>query len=320
MSKLLEIKNLKKNFVISRDFWGKANAYLQAVRSIDLELFRKETLAIVGESGSGKSTLARLILRLIDPDCGKIIFDGKDIVNIKKAELRILRQEFQMIFQNPLSSLDPKYTAYQSIAEPFIIHKQEDKLKEKVLDLIDLVDLPRSILDKYPHQCSGGQNQRINIARALALKPKLIVADEAVSALDKDTQKTILDLLNKLKHEYSISLLFITHDMDVVEKIADRVAVMYLGKIVEIGPKEKILTQAVHPYTKALLSAIPIKDPAQRNRDRILLEGELPKPSQIPSGCGFNTRCPFVIDRCKFTDPLLEGEEHKIACLRKEEL
>lgn len=317
---LLEIKNLKKKFPIKRNIWGKSILDLQAVSNINLKIYKGECLTLVGESGCGKSTLAKLVVRLLDPDSGEISFLGEDFLNLKQQSLRERRCDIQMIFQNPFNSLDPRLKIFSSIAEPLEIHKRKN-IKERVYELLKLVDLDESIAEKYPHQCSGGQNQRVAIARALALEPKLIVADEAVSALDVTVQKKILELLKKLQRDLEISYLFITHDLSVVRQISDRVAVMYLGEIVEISSKESIFNSeenSKHPYTNALLSAAPIADPKKRDRKKILLSGEIPKATEIPSGCPFHTRCPVAEEKCKSFKPSLEKRENGglVACIK----
>ncbi|MDA0772312.1 MAG: ATP-binding cassette domain-containing protein [Cyanobacteria bacterium] len=316
---LLEVKNLSKAFPVKKDIWGRTTLTLKAVNNISLELHPGECLTIVGESGCGKSTMARLILKLIEADQGEVIFEGEDILKLKPAELRAKRQDMQMVFQNPFSSLDPRYKIADTIAEPLKIHRKmsDVEIKQRVLELIDLVELDETILTKYPHQCSGGQNQRVSIARALALNPKFIIADEAVSALDVSIQWKVLELFKKLQKELGISFLFIAHNLGVVKYIADRVAVMYLGEIVELASKEDLFNKPLHPYTKALLNAAPIADPKQRDRERILLEGDIPKPTDIPSGCAFHTRCPVAEARCSEIKPALEshGQGHQVSCL-----
>lgn len=316
---LIQVKNLSKEFPVAKDLWGKTTKSLKAVNNISLDIFPGECLTIVGESGCGKSTMARLILRLIKADQGEVIFASKDLLRLGVNELRHQRQDLQMVFQNPFSSLDPRYKIRETIAEPLTIHKKmsKEEVKARVLELISLVELDTSILDKYPHQCSGGQNQRVSIARALALNPKFIIADEAVSALDVSTQWKILELFKKLQRELDISFLFIAHNLGVVKYIADRVAVMYLGEIIELATKEDLFNNPLHPYTKALLNAAPIADPRQRDRKRILLHGDIPKPTDIPSGCPFHTRCPVAEARCSETKPFLEshGEKHFASCL-----
>lgn len=316
---LLEVKNLSKAFPVKKDIWGRTTLSLKAVNNISLEIHAGECLTIVGESGCGKSTMARLILKLIEADQGEVIFEGEDILKLKANQLRAKRQDMQMVFQNPFSSLDPRYKIAETIAEPLKIHRKmsDNEIKQRVLELIDLVELDETILTKYPHQCSGGQNQRVSIARALALNPKFIIADEAVSALDVSIQWKVLELFKKLQKELGISFLFIAHNLGVVKYIADRVAVMYLGEIVELASKEDLFNKPLHPYTKALLNAAPIPDPKQRDRERILLHGDIPKPTNIPSGCPFHTRCPVAEARCSEIKPALEshGQGHLASCL-----
>ncbi len=320
---LLKVENLSKEFVVEKNFFGKSTKTLKAVSDLSFELYQGECLALVGESGCGKSTSARLILNLIRANSGKVFFEGKNIFDLNKNEMRELRQEMQMVFQNPYSSLDPRYKIFDSIAEPLLVHKKNEldaaAIKARVKELIGLVELDESILEKYPHQCSGGQNQRVSIARALALEPKFIIADEAVSALDVAVQWKILELIKKLQREMGISFLFIAHDLAVVKYIADRVAVMYLGQIAEIASKEEIFANPRHPYTKALLASAPVADPRQRDREKIFLEGEIPKPTEIPSGCSFHTRCPIAEPRCSQESPELKssrgGKQHLVSCL-----
>ena len=303
---LLEVKNLSKSFPISKDgAWGLGTKeLLQVVRAVDLSIDKGEILVLVGESGCGKSTLARLITRLTEPDSGEINFEGEDFLHLQGFKLLDRRKSLQMIFQNPFSSLDPRFKIYDSIAEPLRINKEKN-VKERVFELMQLVELDAELASKYPHQCSGGQNQRVCIARAIACNPKLIIADEAVSALDVSIQWTILNLMLKLKRELGISFLFITHDLAVAKFIADRVAVMYLGKIVEIALKDDLFKNPLHPYTKALLSSAPVPDPTKRDRERTFLYGEIPSASKIPSGCAFRTRCPECFEACELNTPLL---------------
>lgn len=319
---LIQIKQLSKEFTVQKNFWGKSLKTLKAVTNISLDIYPGECLTIVGESGCGKSTLARLILKLIEADQGEVIFEGEDILKLEGKLLRAKRRELQMVFQNPFSSLDPRYKIFDSIAEPLRIHKQgsEARIKERVFELIKLVELDEDIAYKYPHQCSGGQNQRACIARAIALNPKFIIADEAVSALDVSIQWKVLRLLKKLQQELGISFLFIAHNLGVVKYIADRVAVMYLGEIVEIASKEELFTNPLHPYTKALLNSAPIADPTKRNRVKTYLHGEIPKPTEIPSGCPFHTRCPISQTECSQIKPLLETKNlsdvnHLVSCI-----
>ncbi len=328
---LIQVKNLSKSFPVSKDIWGRTTKSLQAVNNISLEIKQGECLTLVGESGCGKSTLARLILKLTEADGGSVIYGGADLLSISDDSLRKLRPELQMVFQNPYSSLDPRYRAYDSIAEPLHVHwnyyrrhckepqvtkQRNDAIKQRVLELLKLVELDESILTKYPHECSGGQNQRVCIARALALNPKLVVADEAVSALDVSTQWKILELIKRLQQELGVSFLFIAHNLGVVKYVADRVAVMYLGEIVELANAEEIFKNPLHPYTKALINAAPVPDPRARDRERIYLGGEIPKATEIPSGCPFHTRCPVAISDCTRVKPtLLEVQGHQVSCL-----
>lgn len=325
---LLELKNLNKSFNLgSKFFFKKSDNLLHVVRDISLNIEEGECFVLVGESGCGKSTLAKLVCRILEPDSGEVLFNNENFLELKANEFRKKRKAIQMVFQNPFSSLDPRFKIFDSIAEALRVNKGEDgfprteaEIKEKVYELMGLVDLDENIAKKYPHQCSGGQNQRVCIARAIACKPKLIIADEAVSALDVSVQWTVLRLMKKLKDELGISFLFITHDLAVVKYIADRVGVMYLGEIVELSSKENLFSNPSHPYTKALLNAAPIPDPKQRERERIFLEGEIPKANKIPSGCTFHTRCPQVFEDCKIIkpDPINIGEhneEHCVSCL-----
>jgi oligopeptide/dipeptide ABC transporter ATP-binding protein len=305
---LLEIKNLTKTFPIEKNFFGIAKKNLRAVNDFSLDIKTGECVCIVGESGCGKSTAARLILNLIKPDSGEVIFQSKNILKLPSNELRKMRKDMQMVFQNPFSSLDPRFKIFDSIAEPLRVHKvmNEEAINKRVFELLELVELDDSFADKYPHQCSGGQNQRISIARAIALNPKFIIADEAVSALDVQVQWKILNLIDKIKHELGISFLFIAHNLAVVKHIADRVAVMYLGEIVELGSKEEVFNNPQHPYTRALISSAPIPNPHERDRKKVYLKGEIPKATDIPSGCPFHTRCPIAEAKCSEIKPKLE--------------
>ena len=324
---LLELKNLNKSFKISaKNLLGSEKNALHVVREISLDIEKGEFLVLVGESGCGKSTLAKLICRIIDADSGEINYQGKNFLKLKKEEFRTERKSIQMIFQNPNSSLDPRFKIFDSIAEPLRVNMgekdfpaNEKEVKEEVYELMSMVDLDEALAEKYPHECSGGQNQRICIARAIACKPKVIIADEAVSALDVSVQWTVLKLMKDLKEKLDISFLFITHDLAVAKYVADRVAVMYLGQIVELAKNEDLFSNPQHPYTKALLNAAPIPDPQLRNRERIFLEGEIPKANAIPSGCAFHTRCYKAFDDCNSITPELkainEGSKHKCSCL-----
>ena len=317
MNPLLELKNIKTHFPVSKGIFSKVVNHVKAVDGIDLKIYPGETLGVVGESGCGKSTLGKTLLRLVDPTEGQIMFDGKDITKLTRSHLRPFRRDFQMIFQDPYSSLSPRIKVGEIIEEPMIIHKLYDARirKEKVKDLLEIVGLSEYHYDRYPHEFSGGQRQRIGIARALAIQPKLIVADEAVSALDVSIQSQILNLLGDLQKEFNLTYLFISHDLSVVEHISDRVAVMYLGKIIEITDTDTLFKNPKHPYTKSLLSAIPIPDPLAK-RDRIILRGDLPSPSDPPSGCTFHTRCPMKFEGCDMTIPSLQevDKDHFVSC------
>ncbi|MCH2228298.1 MAG: ATP-binding cassette domain-containing protein [Candidatus Caenarcaniphilales bacterium] len=322
---LLELKNLNKKFDISANsFFAKEEDKLHVVNDLSLSLEEAECLVLVGESGCGKSTLAKLVTRILDCDSGEIQFLGEDFLALKSSKLREKRKAMQMIFQNPFSSLDPRFKIFDSIAEPLRINKAQEgfpkneaEIKDKVYELMSLVELDPVLATKFPHQCSGGQNQRVCIARAIASKPKLIIADEAVSALDVSVQWVVLKLMKKLKEELGISFLFITHDLAVVKFIADRVAVMYLGEIVEMASKDDLFKNPKHPYTRALLNAAPIPDPKIRDRERFFLEGEIPKANKIPAGCAFHTRCPERFEACSQEKPILKdlGDEAKVHCV-----
>ncbi len=321
---LLQIKNISKSFILEKSFFGKSLKTLRAVNDISLDIFPGECLTIVGESGCGKSTLAKLILRLVEADQGEVIFEGKNFFDLYGEELTKKRRDLQMVFQNPFNSLDPRYKIFDAIAEPLEVHeagKSKAEIEERVFELLDLVELNKDIAYKYPHECSGGQNQRACIARALALNPKFLIADEAVSALDVSTQWKILQLLKKLQSELGISMLFIAHNLGVVKYIADRVAVMYLGEVVELTTRDEIFKNPLHPYTKALFNSAPVADPRERNREKFHLKGEIPKPTQIPSGCPFHTRCPIAEAKCSEIKPELAQKksagsvDHVASCL-----
>ncbi len=314
---ILDVQNLKKYFPIRGGVFQHTVGYVKAVDGISFQLKRGETLGIVGESGCGKSTAGRTILRLHEITGGKVFFNGKDIAKLSKKELRKKRLEMQMVFQDPYSSLNPRMTVGQIIGEALIDHKLMDKnqAKEKVEEIMEVCGLPSYYINRYPHEFSGGQRQRIGIARALVLDPQFVICDEPVSALDVSIQSQIINLLGDLQKERNFSYIFISHDLSVVEYISNRVAVMYLGNIVELADKNEIFDNPLHPYTKALMSAIPVPDPT-RKRERIILSGDLPSPSNPPSGCKFRTRCPMACDKCAKEAPEYRdiGGGHFVAC------
>lgn len=316
MSTLLSVRDLKQHFRMGGGFLRKRYT-VYAVDGISFELKQGETLGLVGESGCGKSTLGRSLLKLFEPTAGQISFEGRDITHLSPREMRSLRQEMQIVFQDPAESLNGRHTVGQILEEPFIIHGKgsTEQRRQWVGELLDKVGLPRTALDRYPHEFSGGQRQRIGIARAIALKPKLLVCDEAVSALDVSVQSQILNLLLSLQREMNLAILFIAHDLSVVKHISDRIAVMYLGRIVELAEAQQLYHNPRHPYTQALISAIPVPDPRRRHQ-RIPLGGDVPSPITPPSGCHFHQRCPYATDLCHNRSPLLEscGPAHQVAC------
>ena len=313
---LLQITGLVKWFPIKKWFFEKKE-YVKAVDDVGFEVYEGETFGIAGESGCGKSTLLRTVLRLIEPSKGTIVYDGTDITHMGKKQLRQFRRHMQIVFQDPYSALDGRMKVGKIIEEPMIISKlYPDKATRMahVVELMQQVGLDPSYIDRYPHEFSGGQRQRIVIARALATKPQLLVCDEAVSALDVSVRAQVLNLLADLQEELKLTYLFISHDLSVIEHICDRVAIMYLGKIVEIGTKKDIFNNPQHPYTKALLSAIPKVGKRDRS-DRIILEGDIPSPVNPPAGCRFHTRCPYATEQCKTAPSVVDlGNGHKVAC------
>jgi oligopeptide transport system ATP-binding protein len=314
---LLRVERLVKHFTVRRGLFGRASGTVRAVDDISFDVFPGETLAIVGESGCGKSTAGRLILRLIEPTSGAVTFDGHDVLGLDERGVRSLRREMQIIFQDPYASLNPRMTVGQMLAEPLALHglASGQKAKDRVAELLQLVGLASYHAQRYPHEFSGGQRQRIGIARALAVEPRLIVADEPVSALDVSVQAQVINLLQDLQRRFKLSYIFIAHDLAVVKHIATRVAVMYLGKIVELADKTALFEQPRHPYTQALLSAIPVPDASVR-RQRVILQGDVPSPLNPPSGCRFHTRCPYAQARCREEEPVLTAERdgHAAAC------
>lgn len=316
MGPLLEVKKLSKYFPVRGGFFGGIKAHIQAVHEVSLQVNRGEIVGLVGESGCGKSTLGRTILKLIEPDAGQILFDGINITQMTQPEMRPLRKEMQIIFQDPYASLNPRMTIGAAIAEPIKIHKTVPAKQrlERVTRLLEMVGLSMRDYHKYPHEFSGGQRQRIGIARALALDPKLVIADEPVSALDVSIQAQIINLLADLQKQLGLSMVFIAHDLKVVEHISNRIVVMYLGRVMEVI-ESKQLDQARHPYTKSLLSAVPIPDPKAK-KERVILKGDVPSPMHPPTGCVFHTRCPIAEARCQTERPALRtlGSHHLAAC------
>ena len=317
---LLEIRNLQKYFPIRGGILSRVVANVKAVEDVSFTIKPGEVVGLVGESGSGKTTAGRSILRLIEPTDGEVIFNGTDVTKLSKSQMREFRKEMQIIFQDPFASLNPRMTVGDIIGEALTIHnlaKGKEKT-ERVSDLLERVGLSPSHMRRYPHEFSGGQRQRIGIARALAVDPEFIVADEPVSALDVSIQAQVVNLLQDLKEELGLTLLFIAHDLAVVEYISDKVIVMYLGRVMEIAPSKELYANPLHPYTEALLSAVPIPDPTV-HRERVILQGDIPSPIDPPSGCVFRTRCPIAIDDCKHVIPPLEEVTpgHFKACIRR---
>ena len=316
---LLKVVNLEKKFPIQRGLFKRTVGHIHAVDGISFEIGQGETLGLVGESGCGKSTTARLILRLLDPTNGEIYFNGKEIHTLSREEIRKERKDMQIVFQDPYASLNPRMTVRQIVAEPLIVHGlAKDDSDPAVDEMIELCGLSREFGNRYPHEFSGGQRQRVGIARALVTRPKLVVLDEPVSALDVSVQAQILNLLDDLREKFGFSYLFVAHDLSVVSHISARVAVMYLGKIVEIGTRQEIFENPQHPYTKALISAVPLANPKQeriRKASRIVLTGDVPSPANPPSGCRFRTRCWKAQEVCATSEPqLLTIGKSQVAC------
>jgi oligopeptide/dipeptide ABC transporter ATP-binding protein len=313
---LVNVRHLVKHFPVEG-----SDDVVRAVDDVSFEILRGETLGLVGESGCGKSTVGRCLLRLIEPTAGEIDFDGRNVRTLSRGDLRELRREMQIVFQDPYASLNPRMRVGDIVGEPLVIHNigTKNDRYERVGELLRRVGLDPDYRKRYPHEFSGGQRQRIGVARTLALNPKLIVADEPVSALDVSVQAQVVNLLQELQQEFGLTYLFISHGLAVVEHISTRVAVMYLGRIVEIAPAAELYVRPLHPYTQALLSAIPVPDP-KRKRERIVLQGDVPTPINPPSGCRFRTRCPIAIDECARIDPELRelAPGHRVACIRVE--
>jgi oligopeptide/dipeptide ABC transporter ATP-binding protein len=315
---LLEVNNLKKYFPVKAGIFKRTVAHVKAVDDISFAIKEGETLGLVGESGCGKSTTGRTILRLLEATAGEVLFEGKDVMNLNKTQLREIRRDMQIIFQDPYASLNPRMTVADIVGEPLDIHKLAANKKERnkrVKEILENVGLGEEYMNRYPHEFSGGQRQRIGVARALAVDPKLIIADEPVSALDVSVQAQVVNLMQDLQKEFGLTYLFIAHDLSVIKHISDRVAVMYLGKIVELADKKELFKNPIHPYTQSLLSAIPEADP-KKKKDRIILEGDVPSPVDPPSGCRFHPRCPKAFEKCPVMEPEFKeyGDGHFAAC------
>ena len=325
-SPILQLNDVQTHFPVESGFlFRHQTGTVKAVDGITLSVQRGEVLGLVGESGCGKSTLARTIMQLVPTTAGTVLLEGRNLTAASAAELLVARRDLQMIFQDPFASLNPRLTVYATLAEPLLVHRvvPPEQVRARVVALAEKVGLSSQVLEKYPHEFSGGQRQRIAIARALALEPKVIIADEPVSALDVSIQAQILNLLAQLCREMNLTLIFIAHDLSVVKHISDRIAVMYLGKIVELGPATDVIERPRHPYTQALVSAIPQLDPdLQRSKPRLVLAGDPPSPLQPPTGCAFHPRCPHVQAECRTTHPLLQvaGPQRNVACLRLNEI
>jgi oligopeptide transport system ATP-binding protein len=314
---LLKVENLKKHFPITGGILGRPVSSVKAVDGVSFTVNKGETLGIVGESGCGKSTTGRMLMRLIDPSEGRVTFEDRELTSLSNSEMRKIRREIQMVFQDPYASLNPRHTVEKILEEPLKVHGMGSakERKKRVHELLNIVGLSSYHAKRYPHQFSGGQRQRIGIARALMTKPKLIIADEPVSALDVSIQSQVLNLIQDLQKEFELTYIFIAHDLGVVRHISDRVGVMYLGKMVELSDSEKLYDKPLHPYTQALLSAVPIPDPDFK-RETILLQGDIPSPSNPPSGCTFHTRCPHASEVCKQKVPEFKEHQpgHYVAC------
>lgn len=314
---LLKVDNLKKHFPIKKGLLSREIGQVKAVDGVSFEVFEGETLGIVGESGCGKSTTGRMLMRLIEPTEGSVIFNGQDVTALSAKQLREARRDMQMVFQDPYASLNPRHTVAQILEEPLIVHNigTKQERKQKVMQLLKTVGLSEYHANRYPHQFSGGQRQRIGIARALMTNPKLIIADEPVSALDVSIQAQVLNLMQQLQQDLKLTYIFIAHDLGVVRHISDRVGVMYLGKVVELATSESLYEEPRHPYTQALLAAVPVPDP-DFVKETTMLQGDIPSPSNPPSGCTFHTRCPFAKEVCKQQVPALQqvSEGHAVAC------
>lgn len=318
---LIDVRDLKMHFPLTRGIvLQRVVGYVRAVDGITFSIERGQTLGLVGESGSGKTTIGRTIVRLYKPTAGQILFGDQDLAKMEGEPLRQMRRRVQMVFQDPFASLNPRYTIGSLIAEPMHIYSigSNQEIRDRTVELLRVVGLRSEYIDRYPHEFSGGQRQRIAVARALAINPEFVIADEPVSALDVSVRAQVLNLLQRLQRQFHLTYLFVSHDLSVVRHVADRIAVMYLGKIVELADRDELYAAPKHPYTKALLSAIPIPDPQiEKRRQRIILSGDLPSPINIPSGCRFHTRCPMAQQICREVEPAFErkeGREHYAAC------
>jgi oligopeptide/dipeptide ABC transporter ATP-binding protein len=318
---LIDVRDLKMHFPLTQGvLFQRVIGYVRAVDGVSFSIERGQTMGLVGESGSGKTTIGRTIVRLYKPTAGQIMFGDKDLATMGGEELRLARQRVQMIFQDPFASLNPRYTIGSLVAEPMHIYKvaSNAEIRERTSELLRVVGLRPEYIDRYPHEFSGGQRQRIAVARALSINPEFVIADEPVSALDVSIRAQVLNLLQRLQQQFNLTYLFVSHDLSVVRHVADRIAVMYLGRIVELADRDELYAAPKHPYTKALLSAVPIPDPQiEKRRKRIILAGDLPSPINIPTGCRFHTRCPMAQDICRQVEPAYEakeGREHYAAC------
>jgi len=318
---LVDVRDLKMHFPLTRGIvLQRVVGYVRAVDGVSFSIVRGQTLGLVGESGSGKTTIGRTMVRLYKPTSGQILFENQDLAKLEGEALRQIRRRVQMVFQDPFASLNPRFTIGSLIAEPMNIYgvASRDEIRERTLELLRVVGLRSEYIDRYPHEFSGGQRQRIAVARALSINPEFVIADEPVSALDVSVRAQVLNLLQRLQKQFNLTYLFVSHDLSVVRHVADRIAVMYLGKIVELSDRDELYAAPKHPYTKALLSAVPIPDPQiEKRRQRIILSGDLPSPINIPSGCRFHTRCPMAQQICREVEPAFErkeGREHYAAC------
>ncbi|MFC4805029.1 ABC transporter ATP-binding protein [Filifactor villosus] len=317
--RLVEVKDLKKYFVRNEGIFGRKKTYIKAVDNVSFHIKKGETLGLVGESGCGKSTTGRTLIRLYDVTGGEVIYDGNDISKLTNKELQPYRKKMQMIFQDPYASLNSRMTVSDLIGEPIDLYEKKNRKerRERIFELLDYVGLQETHANRYPHEFSGGQRQRIGIARALAVRPEFIICDEPISALDVSIQAQVVNMLEELQEKLDLTYLFIAHDLSMVRHISDRIGVMYLGNLVEVGDSEEVYKHPLHPYTKALLSAVPIPDPILSEKIKpIMLEGDVPTPINPPSGCRFNTRCPYAEQRCREEFPHLKkvGDSHEVAC------